>query len=262
MKKLVPQLLFLSIVITTILACGEDRDDIIPTRGDITLQFSHNWNDQPVNAEEMDIMQYKTANGDSLSITRLRYVISRLRFVNEEGEVFEPLQPERFNFVEVDENKGLTFVPNITLPIGKYNLYFTFGLNNEDNALNHVQLNSAIFNVPTNMGGGYHYMQLDGNFKNTSAEILPYNYHMIRAVENIGTDPTFPKDTFFEANVGTFSIVDNATVEVKMNVANWFKNPHLWNLNFMSIKLMRNVDAQYKMHDNGKDVFSIGEVTQ
>ena len=47
-----------------------------------------------------------------------------------------------------------------------------------------------------------------------------------------------------------------------MNLAEWFKNPHPWDLNERSTDLMMNFDAQLEMSDNGKDVFRIGEITQ
>jgi hypothetical protein len=44
-----------------------------------------------------------------------------------------------------------------------------------------------------------------------------------------------------------------------MNVAEWFKNPHTWNLYELYTMLMPNFDAQILMSENGANgVFSLG----
>ena len=63
-------------------------------------------------------------------------------------------------------------------------------------------------------------------------------------------------------NLGSVEIKNNATIEIKMNIAEWFKNPNIWNLNELNTVLMPNFEAQKLMSDNGKSVFSIGPVTQ
>jgi hypothetical protein len=50
-------------------------------------------------------------------------------------------------------------------------------------------------------------------------------------------------------------------VEVKVNLAEWFKNPNTWDLNALNTVLMPNFEAQKIMSANGKSVFSLGEVT-
>ena len=52
-------------------------------------------------------------------------------------------------------------------------------------------LNSASWNVPPMLGGGYHYMQLDGKFINNIENEAGYNFHAIRAADNPGPNPSF-----------------------------------------------------------------------
>jgi hypothetical protein len=70
------------------------------------------------------------------------------------------------------------------------------------------------------------------------------------------------KDTSFEVDLGTVEITKNATIEIKMNIAEWFKNPNIWNLNELNTVLMPNFEAQKLMSANGKSVFSLGAVSQ
>ena len=87
----------------------------------------------------------------------------------------------------------------------------------------------------------------------------PYLFHAIKAYNAVNDSL---KDTSFKLDLGAISLKNNATIEVKMNLAEWFKNPHPWDLNERSTDLMMNFDAQLDMSDNGKDVFRIGEITQ
>jgi hypothetical protein len=105
-------------------------------------------------------------------------------------------------------------------------------------------------------------MQFDGKFINTEDAEQGFNYHVIRAVDNPGTNPTFPQDTFITVNLGSITISDNSEIEVQMNLAEWFKNPNTWNLNELNQMLMPNSSAQIQMFENGQTVFSLGEVTQ
>ncbi len=102
-------------------------------------------------------------------------------------------------------------------------------------------------------------MQLDGKYKDTNNQDANFNYHVIRAVNR--TDPTnlVFEDTSFEVDLGTMEITSDITIEIKMNIAEWFKNPNTWNLNELNTILMPNFEAQKMMSANGKSVFSLGE---
>jgi hypothetical protein len=112
------------------------------------------------------------------------------------------------------------------------------------------------------LGGGYHYMQFDGKYTNTTVTDAPFNYHNIRAV-NPGMTPTFPdQETFITVDLGAMTITDDVTIEVKSNISEWFKTPNTWDLNTLNQVLMPNPNAQLLMNQNGQNVFSLGTVTQ
>ena len=58
------------------------------------------------------------------------------------------------------------------------------------------------------------------------------------------------------------TINNNIAIEVKSNIAEWFKNPNRWDLNILNQVLMPNPDAQLLMNQNGQNVFSLGVITQ
>ena len=253
------RLAVLIIVIFSLASCSEDNDDNLTTQVSTTFTFTHNWDDAPVTNINFNALNYTNANGEILSLERLRYVISDITFTtsNNENIVFDI-----HNLVDVTNHNNLSFTPQTNIPTGRYTVSFTFGLDNEDNAKNYLDLNSESFNVPDMLGGGYHYMQFDGKFINSNSEEQGFNYHAIRAVDNPGANPTFPQDTFFTVNLGEIVITNTIEIEVKMNIAEWFKNPNLWDLNVFNQTLMPNSTAQIMMYENGQSVFSLGEITQ
>ena len=240
--------------------CDSDDSSAVNTaQTSPTFVFTHNWDGTPVSNSDFNDFIFTTENGESVSIERLRYVISDITFTTNNGEV---LNTNLYNFVDVTNNEGLNYALESTIPVGNYsNVSFTFGFDNQDNAQNYPDLNSASFNVPDMLGGGYHYMQFDGKFINNNMEEQGFNYHAIRAVDNPGDNPTFPQDTFFTVNLGAISITNTVEIEVQMNIAEWFKNPNLWDLNVYNQALMPNSTAQILMYENGQSVFTLGDVS-
>ena len=110
------------------------------------------------------------------------------------------------------------------------------------------------------LGGGYHYMQLDGKFINNIENEAGYNFHAIRAADNPGPNPSFPQDTFFEVNLGPLTVSENNEIIISMDMAQWFKEPYLWDLNLYNQMLMPNSTAQILMYENGQNVFHLNFV--
>ncbi|AUC82776.1 MbnP family protein [Lacinutrix sp. Bg11-31] len=259
MKRIFALILCTTLAFTS---CGEDQDDnlVLKTEAETTFNFTHSWNETEITNADFNTIQYTNENGEMLSVEKLRYVISDITF-SREGE--EDIVLDVYNLVDVTNNTNLTFTPETKIPTGEYtNVSFTFGLDNEDNAENYLDLNSESFNVPAMLGGGYHYMQFDGKFINSSDLEQGFNYHAIRAVDNPGINPTFPQDTFFNVDLGATIITNDATFKVKMNIAEWFKSPNLWDLNQFNQMLMPNSTAQIMMYENGASVFSLEAITQ
>lgn len=253
MKKMLIILIVLGFI-----SCTNDEENITSSSVETTFRFTHNWDGATVTSADFNTIQYTNANGDQLSIERLRYVISNITFTGNSGEV---LNLSGHNLVDVTNN-NTTFNLTTRIPAGTYqNVSFTFGLNNEDNAQNLPDLNSASFNVPDMLGGGYHYMQFDGKYIASNNTEQGFNYHAIRAVDNPGANHTFPQDTFFTVNLGTVTITNTSEIEVEMNIAEWFRSPNTWDLNVYNQMLMPNSTAQILMFENGQNVFSLGQIT-
>jgi hypothetical protein len=238
-------------------SCNKDKD---VSQVQITFKFSHNWDGTAVSNANFNSIIYTNANGEDLSISKLRYLISKITFKKSSGETFIL---DGYNLVDVTNNTNQSFTPITTIPDGDYSkVSFTFGFDNDDNYNeNYIDLNSASWNVPELLGGGYHYMQLEGKFIDNTTTETGYAYHTIRAVDNSGATQVF-QDTFFEVDVGAVNITNNATFNIEMNIAEWFKNPNTWDLNVLNQMLMPNSSAQIMMYENGQNVFNLESVNQ
>jgi len=238
-------LIFLCSSIFMFSSCNNEEENI-----SITLNFTHHWNGTAITNQDLNMLKFTNANGEKVSIENLRYLVSNISLVASKNH----------HLINFNENKG-TSIAISNLTNGNYALSFRFGFSDEDNEDGIYQdLNSVSFNVPGMLGGGYHYMQFDGKYIDNTSQEAGFNYHAIRAVD--ATDPNNLKfeDTSFAVNLGTVVITNTSEIEIKMNLAEWFKNPNTWNLNELNTVLMPNFEAQKMMSANGKSVFSLGIV--
>ena len=225
----------------------------------VNLRFTHEWNNAVVTADDFGTIQYVNAFGNQLSIERLRYLISDLTITKPSGETI-PLN--NYHLIDLENENTLSLSSNQSVETGTYaNVSFIFGFTNTANTDGaYPDLNSASWNVPPMLGGGYHYMQLDGKFINNIENEAGYNFHAIRAADNPGPNPSFPQDTFFEVNLGPLTVSENNEIIISMDMAQWFKEPYLWDLNLYNQMLMPNSTAQILMYENGQNVFHLNFV--
>jgi hypothetical protein len=239
-------LTFLCVSIFIFSSCSSEEENI-----NITLNFTHNWDGMAISDKDLNELKFTNANDEKVSIENLRYLISNISLVD----------AKNYHLVNFSENTG-TSINILDVSEGTYALSFIFGFSDEDNVDGEYQdLNSVSFNVPGMLGGGYHYMQFDGKYIDNDNEEAGFNYHTIRAVDKTDPDNLIFEDTSFAVNLGTISVSSNTNVEIRVNLAEWFKNPNTWDLNELNKVLMPDFDAQKKMSANGKSVFSLGTVT-
>jgi hypothetical protein len=244
------------------ISCSSDQDEAVQ-QVSITLNFTHNWDGTAVTNSNFSAFDFENKVGNVLSIERLRYLVSDVTLTNSNGE--ETVFPT-YKLVDLSQPDSLQFEMPDKILEGQYSVAFTFGFDTEDNIDGaYADLNTASWNVPENLNGGYHFMQLDGQFKDSILNKVPYNFHAIQAYKTeTNTDGSVTettKNTFFEVSLGTLTLRTDTTIEVQMNIAEWFKTPHDWDLNELSTNLMGNYDAQVDISDNGTSVFSIGTVS-
>lgn len=259
MKKIA----FFACVTALLLSCNNDDDNqnTTPSNTNVEVNFTQNFDGTPFNERDLDNTTFTNANGEVLTITRLRYLMTDITFTNSAGIATE-VEDYNLVWIEAGETKGLSLSPDISLPEGNYSLTMRFGFSENNNTTNaYTDLNAASWNVPGPLGGGYHYQQMDGKYTNTAGVVEGFNFHTIAAPIDPMTPEVSREDTSIALNLGTVAINGtNTTIEVVMNIAEWFKNPNQWDLNILDTMLMGNYDAQKMMEENGQTVFSLGIV--
>lgn len=248
--KILKYILILSIVIS-IFGCDDD-DTQYQTTGSIEFEFTHHWNNDVVTSNDFNIIKFENAHGELMSIVKLRYLISNIILHKSDGT---ELTIDGYYLIDLTNNETSTFVQGI--PFDNYSgISFIFGFNESDNidgAYN--DLNATSWNWPSMLGGGYHFMQFEGKYSDNGLE-SPFAYHMGTAKVSDGVF----EQNFFSVNLGGFSFSKDSTLDLKMNIAEWFVNPYEWDLNTYNVNLMPNYNAQKLMQQNGQSVFSLGGI--
>ncbi len=146
MKKIAVLLLFA----TSFISCDDDNNDSIVQNSQVTLSFTQNFDGAPITTSSYDTTEFTNANGDVMTFTRLRYLITDVTFTAENGTIVSPSQD--FLLVNSSEGTGLSF-DNTTMPEGTYELSMRFGFSEAENTTDaYADLNSASWNVPGPIG--------------------------------------------------------------------------------------------------------------
>ena len=161
---------------------------------------------------------------------------------------------------DIPESQTLHFSP---VKPGHYTaIRFIFGLDESDNrtGLFTDPPESEMF-WPDLLGGGYHYMKLNGKYLDVEDRLAPLAIHL-----GIGQNEDHSQ---FYQNYFTVELpIDFAITEIAENqldltmvIDNWFRNPHTIDFDEFGSHIMQNQTAQRLISGNGKDVFKIGEPT-
>ena len=245
--------IFFTIALIMLFGCVSDSNETEPA-SQITLNFNHYWDEHRITNTDLNSLSFINEFGNLLSIERLRYLISGIVLTKEDGRIIEI---QGYNLTDISNETSLTYIPEELVEHGYYsNISFIFGFTNQNNTDgSYIDLNSKSWNVPSMLGGGYHFMQMDGKFLNNENQEQGYNYHAIRAANS--PDNTVSQDTFFKVDLGAFNATIDTEINISVNIAEWFKNPNIWDLNELNQMLMPNYEAQIMMYENGQDVFSL-----
>ena len=156
------------------------------------------------------------------------------------------------------------------IPAGTYSaVSITFGFNEADNITGeYLDLNAASWAWPMMIGGGYHFMKFEGMFMDNTSNMKGFAFHNGTASKVNSDGSRTAEANHFRVKLwdyeGGFTIEegDNTTIDINMNLAEWFKNPITWNLDDLHIMLMPNYQAQKMINQNGRSVFSLGQTSK
>jgi len=242
------------------------KDEPAPKEAKIVLNFTHFCEGQPL---EYDTMKYVNAAGNHYLVNEIQYFISDVKLHRSDGTFQLIDQFEDIHYVDTDIPATQSWQVFDPIIAGNYEkVSFTFGISEAKNqSLMFVNPPERDMFWPDILGGGYHYLKLNGKWLADNSSIKPFNFHLgigqIYAGGEINTDSiTGFVQNYFEVELpnSAFSIPDGDTLhfEIRMNVENWFQNPHIYNHDDWGGDIMQKQDAMKLGCENGEeDVFSI-----
>lgn len=120
---------------------------------------------------------------------------------------------------------------------------------------------------PENLGGGYHYLKLNGKWLNELDQAAPFNFHLgIGQIYFSYPDSisSFVQNYFrviLPASAFNLAVGETKSVEVIMNVENWFQSPNIYNHNTHGGDIMQKQHVMALAVENGWNVFTANTMT-
>ncbi len=228
----------------------------------VMLTFDHLYNGLSVTQSDLDVIKFNNLAGNEHSISKLQYLISSIIFYKSSGD---SVTIDGYNLIDMSNLNSFNYdLSTVPIEEGSYNgIGLVFGFTEDDNINGaYLDLNSASWSWPEMLGGGYHFMKFEGKFIDATNDTTNFTYHMGTAREITMNDTVFHDNHVFVKIDTAFSITNNATINLKVNLEEWFENPNTWDLNQYSNMLMSNYIAQVMMKENGTTVFTWNSISQ
>ena len=211
--------------------------------------------DYSVNGMQLmtDSLCYHNEAGNTFMITEIQWFLSHMELQDTQGK----WNPMGTFYIDTDIPESQTLKMD-SVPIGHYQaLRFTFGLNEEDN-LSGLYSDPPESNMfwPEPLGGGYHYMKLNGRYVNEAGELAPLNVHL--GIGQNADHSEYYQNYFTVEGPIDLDVAENKEhlIRLSMTVDNWFRNPNLYDFNVYGSAIMQNQAAQQALKENGQDVFT------
>lgn len=235
----------LTFIVWFIVSCNKDSNDepapAAPVKGlSINLKFN-------VDGASLvyDSILYQNAAGNPYSVSRLQFYLSDFEFVNSAGTT---ISIDTTIYVDA-RNAVNTRLRFPDFPFGDYIAFkFNIGVDPAHNVTGGLPntLENTNMAWPDFMGGGYHFMKFEGDYRDQS---VSYGYAM-----HLGTNDFL----VHEMLLLPFTInSNNYIVDLSMNLNEWFEHPMIYDFNVDGNYSMADSAAMTKLTINGVDVFSL-----
>lgn len=249
-------------------SCKPQEGEPEQSGGKMIISFIHEVGDKPL---LIDTMLYVNAAGNHYQISELMYFISNVALRNSaSGEKFLINDEKKIHYVDIAIPATLQWKVFDEIPEGNYDsVSFIFGLNEADN-ISFSYVNPPEVNMfwPEILGGGYHYMMINGKWLNNSGNAEPFDFHLGIGQIYSGTTHSTDSITGFVHNYFTVTLPlkgfkiskgETKSIELVMDVNSWFDTPGVWDFNYWGGYIMQNQEAMASAATNGRDVFSVRE---
>jgi hypothetical protein len=255
--KVITFLLLAALTGYMILASSCRKDD---EGGKINFTFEHR---VVGNMLVKDSLEYVNAAGNLYEVNELQYFISDI-YLWQSGSKVPISADSGVHYVDIDIPSTLSWFPDQVLPAGKYDsISFIIGLNEAKNVPGYfVNPPERDMFWPDMMGGGYHYMKMNGKWKTPQGDINPFNLHLGvgMTTDTLGNDVLIPNYLTITMPLVDCVVHDtqlSRTLTFSMEINSWFETPTQWDWNIIGGQIMQNQDAMHTAAKNGLDAFTV-----
>ena len=243
MKKLALSALVLSSVFFS--SCEEDEK--IEQHPHLSLKVEHKVDR---NILAFDTLIYVNAVGHKYEVQTLKYFVSNILLHKSGGKVITIKGPF---YIDAEDESTFELDNHTDLSPGEYEkITLTFGLDSALNISNSLtNAKEAGMTWPDQMGGGYHYMKLEGTYKPLDTNIT--KSFLVHTGASMGK----PYHIDIEIPNSNFTISDqDISIKISMNINEWFNAPNNYDFSDYPTGIMNNMDAQMALKTNGSSVFT------
>lgn len=232
-------LLLIILLPVALVACRKNGD--VPATTKLQLHLTHGVGNSPL---IFDSLAYKNGAGEQYSISKLSYYLSKITFYRNNTAVFAI-----DTVAYIDGKQDYTFSVSDIQPFSYDSVSYCIGVPANYNA--HGKLAPTYENIamewPDVMGGGYHFLKLEGHWKDVGS-ISGFTVHL-------GTDPYLVSGGLKASG----SIVANADnlIALKMDISEWLDHPHTYSFSVDGVYTMENAALMQKISENGRDVIQL-----
>ncbi len=227
--------------------------------GDVKIHFSIQVDGETLHYRQME---YQNAAGNRYQVDEVKFFISDVAFVSRGGEQYSVTDHDGIHYFDSDMASSYDWVIS-KVPDGQFDsITFVYGLLPAQNVtgffVNPPENNMA---WPDVLGGGYHYMQINGKWLAANDTVKPFNLHtgIGQRYEN-GQVTEFVHNQFrVTLPLQDFIIQRESTTQLDfvMNVNAWFSEPNVYNFDVIGGSIMQNQAAQEMLRENGPHALSV-----
>lgn len=234
---------FLFICISALVACSHRNNELpVARQGGLSIAISHDVDNQPL---IWDSIMYYNQAGNKYGVTKLQYYASNIRLYSNNNII---QQFDSVYYIDAKEQYSSTFLMP-TVSAGAYDsVALTIGLQPSRNVSYCLPatIENTAMNWPDVMGGGYHFLKLEGHWMDT-ASVKGFALHVGKS--------GFHCQAGFACHLDVKASQVNA-LNIKMNINEWFRTPAKYDFSLDGVYSMGNDTLMRKIVTNGQDVFS------
>lgn len=262
MMKVTKSLIGLIILTLFLSSCKKDPEpEQEDPAGKISFSFNHYCDGHPL---DFDVRKYVNAAGNDYMVNEIQYFISDVKLHKADGSYYLIQAWKDIHYVDTDISGTQEWNVYDDIATGEYSsISFTFGINEDKNqSLMFTDPPESLMFWPEYLGGGYHYMKLNGKWLDTNDLERPYNFHLGIGQEYSATGEISGFiQNYFEVIIPAsgFTVIhgETTTIDLVMHVDRWFKNPHTYDHNMWGGDIMQKQEAMKLGCENGTDVFEV-----